>query len=174
MLDVLLPAAHRSRPDYLDPRAEWIEGDVRDPGTVAAAVAGVDAVSHQAAMVGLGTDFDDVEDYVAHNDFGTAVLLRALAARGFAGRLVLASSMVVYGEGRYACAEHGDRAPAAARSRGPRQRRGSSRPARPAARRSSRAPCPRTLRPTRATSTPPPSSPRSTCAPPSPARRARP
>jgi dTDP-L-rhamnose 4-epimerase len=70
-------------------------------------VAGVAAVSHQAAMVGLGTDIGDIADYVAHNDFGTAVLLQALAARGFAGRLVLASSMVVYGEGRYACPEHG-------------------------------------------------------------------
>ena len=107
VLDVLLPAAHRARPEYLDPRAEWIEGDLRDPDTVAAAVAGVDAVSHQAAMVGLGTDIEDVADYVANNDFGTAVLLQALAARGFAGRIVLASSMVVYGEGRYACQEHG-------------------------------------------------------------------
>src|SRR4051794_22726331 len=107
VLDVLLPAAHRRRPDYLDERAEWIEGDVRDPGTTARAVAGVSAVSHQAAMVGLGADIGDIADYVAHNDLGTAVLLRALAARGFAGRLVLASSMVVYGEGRYACPEHG-------------------------------------------------------------------
>ncbi len=107
VLDVLLPAAHRERPEYLDPRAEWIEGDVRDPGTVARAVEGVGAVSHQAAMVGLGTDIGDIADYVGHNDLGTAVLLRALAAGGFRGRLVLASSMVIYGEGRYACAEHG-------------------------------------------------------------------
>jgi dTDP-L-rhamnose 4-epimerase len=107
VLDVLLPAAHRERPDYLDPRAEWIEGDVRDRDAVRAAVAGVTAVSHQAAMVGLGTDIGDIADYVAHNDLGTAVLLEQLAARRFAGRLVLASSMVVYGEGRYACPEHG-------------------------------------------------------------------
>ncbi len=58
-------------------------------------------------MVGLGVDIGDIADYVAHNDLGTAVLLRALAERGFRGRLVLASSMVVYGEGRYACPEHG-------------------------------------------------------------------
>jgi dTDP-L-rhamnose 4-epimerase len=107
VLDTLLPAAHRERPDYLDPRADWIEGDVRDPETTARAVRGVAAVSHQAAMVGLGTDIGDIADYVAHNDLGTAVLLRALARHGFAGRLVLASSMVVYGEGRYACPEHG-------------------------------------------------------------------
>src|SRR5262245_49069248 len=91
VLDVLLPAAHRDRPDYVDPRAEWIEGDVRDPGTVAAAVAGVTAVSHQAAMVGLGTDIGDIDDYVANNDFATAVLLQAIAARAFTGRTVPAS-----------------------------------------------------------------------------------
>ena len=107
VLDTLLESAHRERPDYLDERAEWVAGDVRDPAAVEAAVAGVSAVSHQAAMVGLGTDIGDIADYVAHNDLGTAVLLRALAAGGFSGPLVLASSMVVYGEGRYACAEHG-------------------------------------------------------------------
>jgi dTDP-L-rhamnose 4-epimerase len=107
VLDCLLPAAHRERPDYLDPRAQWIDGDLRDPATAAAAVDGAAAVCHQAAMVGLGTDIGDIADYVSHNDLGTAVLLRALAAAGFAGRLVLASSMVVYGEGRYACPEHG-------------------------------------------------------------------
>jgi dTDP-L-rhamnose 4-epimerase len=58
-------------------------------------------------MVGLGTDIGDIADYVAHNDLGTAVLLRALAAARFRGPLVLASSMVVYGEGRYACPSHG-------------------------------------------------------------------
>ena len=58
-------------------------------------------------MVGLGTDIGDIADYVGHNDLGTAVLLRALAARDFSGPLVLASSMVVYGEGRYACPAHG-------------------------------------------------------------------
>ena len=107
VLDVLLAGAHRERPDYLDPRAEWVEGDLRDARTAAGAVAGVSAVSHQAAMVGLGTDIGDIADYVGHNDLGTAILLRALAAAGFGGRLVLASSMVVYGEGRYACPEHG-------------------------------------------------------------------
>ena len=100
VLDALLPAAHRERPAYVDPRAELIEGDVRDPDVVARAVRGVSSVSHQAAMVGLGVDIGDIADYVAHNDLATAVLLRALAAARFRGRLVLASSMVVYGEGR--------------------------------------------------------------------------
>ncbi len=107
VLDALLPGAHRERPDYVDERAEWIEGDVRDPDVARAAVDGADAICHQAAMVGLGTDIGDIADYVGHNDLGTANLLKALAAGGFRGPFVLASSMVVYGEGRYACPRHG-------------------------------------------------------------------
>ena len=107
ILDALHPAAHARRPDYLDPAAEFVLGDVRDGDAVAAALDGIDHVCHQAAMVGLGTDIGDIADYAAHNDLGTAVLLRELVRTGFAGRLVLASSMVVYGEGRYTCAEHG-------------------------------------------------------------------
>jgi dTDP-L-rhamnose 4-epimerase len=110
ILDNLLPAAHDGAPDVPDGAALRI-ADVRDPAAVDDALAGVDAVSHQAGMVGLGTSFDDVADYVDHNDLGTAVLLRALARRRFRGRLVLASSMVVYGEGRYRCPRHGVVAP---------------------------------------------------------------
>jgi dTDP-L-rhamnose 4-epimerase len=106
-LDWLHPLAHDGVPGYLNPEAEYLWGDIRDPETAAAAVRGIDLVSHQSAMVGLGVDFADAPDYVAHNSTGTAVLLRALHDRGFDGRLVLASSMVVYGEGRYRCPEHG-------------------------------------------------------------------
>jgi dTDP-L-rhamnose 4-epimerase len=111
VVDALLPAAHGERPSYVNEEAEWIDGDLRDPAVAARAVEGVTAVSHQAAMVGLGADIADIADYVGHNDLATAVLLRALAAAGFEGRLMLASSMVVYGEGRYACPEHGIVAP---------------------------------------------------------------
>jgi dTDP-L-rhamnose 4-epimerase len=107
ILDALRADVHPRRPDYLDPRAELIAGDVADAEAVRGALAGVGAVCHQAAKVGLGLDIGDIAAYVQDNDLGTAVLLRELAARRFAGRLVLASSMVVYGEGRYACAEHG-------------------------------------------------------------------
>ncbi|TPQ20708.1 NAD-dependent epimerase/dehydratase family protein [Streptomyces sporangiiformans] len=79
--------------------------DVRDREAVARALTGVDAVSHQAAMVGLGTGFADAADYVSCNDLGTAVLLTAMADAGVR-RLVLAGSMVVYGEGRYECPRH--------------------------------------------------------------------
>ncbi|MET7594845.1 NAD-dependent epimerase/dehydratase family protein [Streptomyces sp. NPDC004082] len=80
--------------------------DVRDPASVAEALPGVDAVCHQAALVGLGNGFSDAAEYVSRNDLGTAVLLTAMAEAGVR-RLVLAGSMVVYGEGRYACGRHG-------------------------------------------------------------------
>ncbi|MEU6802871.1 NAD-dependent epimerase/dehydratase family protein [Streptomyces neyagawaensis] len=80
--------------------------DVRDRDAVARALDCVDAVCHQAAMVGLGTGFADAPEYVSRNDLGTAVLLTAMADAGVR-RLVLAGSMVVYGEGRYMCARHG-------------------------------------------------------------------
>lgn len=101
-------AAHKEPPEYLPDSIELIVGDLGDEHAVHRAVEGVDAVCHQAARVGLGVDFDDVADYVADNDGGTANLLRALWRRSFTGRLVVASSMVVYGEGRYRCPEHGD------------------------------------------------------------------
>ncbi|GAA4918122.1 dTDP-L-rhamnose 4-epimerase [Stackebrandtia albiflava] len=104
VLDALLPTAHAVAPPTQDGRLT--RGDVRDPVAVDAAVAGVDLVCHQAAMVGLGRDFDDAPDYVACNDLGTAVLLAAMA-RHRVGRLVLAGSMVVYGEGEYHCERHG-------------------------------------------------------------------
>ena len=108
VVDALLPAAHGAMPENLPPGAEHRFQDLCEPGVAAAAVEAVDAVCHQASMVGLGVDFGDVEHYVRHNDLATAALLAALHARDFTGRLVLASSMVVYGEGRYLCADHGD------------------------------------------------------------------
>jgi dTDP-L-rhamnose 4-epimerase len=107
VLDSLAPDVHPHRPDYLHPDAEYRWGDVADPDAWRDAVTGVDAVCHQAARVGLGVDFGDVGRYVADNDVGTASGLGVLHELGFAGRIVLASSMVVYGEGRYRCPEHG-------------------------------------------------------------------
>ncbi|MBV8951281.1 MAG: NAD-dependent epimerase/dehydratase family protein [Actinobacteria bacterium] len=107
VVDSLHPRAHRRPPAYLNPSAHYVWGDLRDEATATAAVRDVDAVSHQASMVGLGIDFGDVTDYVGSNDLATAALLAALHERGFTGRIVLGSSMVVYGEGRYRCSEHG-------------------------------------------------------------------
>ncbi|GHD87501.1 NAD-dependent epimerase/dehydratase family protein [Streptomyces naganishii] len=92
-------------PVVLDVRGPAGE-DVRNPEAVGRALRGVDAVCHQAAMVGLGNGVADAAEYVSHNDLGTAVLLTAMARAGVR-RLVLAGSMVVYGEGRYECAAHG-------------------------------------------------------------------
>jgi dTDP-L-rhamnose 4-epimerase len=88
------------------PAGELLVGDVRDPATVDRALAGTDAVCHLAAKVGLGVDVQDLPDYASSNDHGTAVLLAGMARAGV-GRLALASSMVVYGEGLGRCAEHG-------------------------------------------------------------------
>jgi dTDP-L-rhamnose 4-epimerase len=109
-LDVLLPAVH---PDpaaaarvRIPDGVRLLQADVRDADAVASALAGVDAVCHQAAMVGLGVDMNDAPMYAGCNDLGTAVLLAQMARAGVR-HLVLASSMVVYGEGRYDCPDHG-------------------------------------------------------------------
>ncbi len=101
-------AAHDRPPPWLHADVDLVRGDVRDPAAWRRAVRGVDAICHQAARVGLGVDFGDVGAYVADNDVGTAAGLGVLHEVGFAGRIVLASSMVVYGEGRYRCLRHGD------------------------------------------------------------------
>jgi dTDP-L-rhamnose 4-epimerase len=103
LLDALLPQAHGPDPDR---PGGLVRGDVRDADLLRDLLRGVDAVCHQAAMVGHGLDPSDAPDYVRHNDLGTAVLLAAMHATGVE-RLVLAGSMVVYGEGRYDCPEHG-------------------------------------------------------------------
>ncbi|NRQ37269.1 NAD-dependent epimerase/dehydratase family protein [Nonomuraea sp. NN258] len=85
--------------------------DVRDAGALDRLLPGVDAVVHQAAKVGLGVNVADLPGYASANVYGTAVLLAAMA-RHDVHRLVLASSMVVYGEGAYACQAHGRVRPA--------------------------------------------------------------
>lgn len=107
VVDDLDPAAHDGVPAGLSTGATYVWRDVRDPDTWAEVLGGVDAVCHQAAKVGLGVDFTDVGEYVSRNDAGTACLLRSLHDHGFCGRVVLASSMVVYGEGRYRCPTDG-------------------------------------------------------------------
>jgi dTDP-L-rhamnose 4-epimerase len=107
VLDNLDPRAHVGRPDYLNPGADYLFEDAQSAKAVRDGLTGADAVCHLAARVGLGVDLGDIADYVWANDGGTAVLLWNLHRSGFRGRLVLASSMVVYGEGRYRCPEHG-------------------------------------------------------------------
>lgn len=94
-------------------RVDFWRGDVRDAGVVARALEGVDAVFHQAAAVGVGQSMYRIVDYVSANALGAAVLLEAIVARKRPLRkLIVASSMSLYGEGRYRCPEHGAVSPA--------------------------------------------------------------
>lgn len=95
-IDAMLASAHGS----VQPSDGIARVDVRDHAALVELLAGVDVVCHQAAVVGAGVNAADAPAYASHNDYGTAVLLSAMAEAGCA-RLVLASSMVVYGEGRY-------------------------------------------------------------------------
>ena len=101
-LDSLSPAVHGGWPSYIPNDTDLRVTDIRAGSAVEEALDGVDAVCHLAAMVGLGTSVDDLPLYADVNVTGTAVLLAAMARRGVS-RLVLSSSMVVYGEGAYTC-----------------------------------------------------------------------
>jgi dTDP-L-rhamnose 4-epimerase len=100
ILDNLSEQVHGKVPLSLPSDIELVRGDVRDPETVLAALNGVDAIVHLAAEVGVGQSMYDIARYVGVNDLGTAVLLEQLI-RNPVERLVVASSMSVYGEGRY-------------------------------------------------------------------------
>ena len=102
-LDNLSPQVHGeggARPAYLNPEVELMVGDVRDRDALRSALAGVEAVYHFAAMVGVGQSMYEVAPYTSVNNVGTAVLLEELIRRPV-GRLVVASSMSLYGEGLY-------------------------------------------------------------------------
>ena len=105
-LDSLSPAVHNGVPAYIPAGTDLRVADVRDPSAVEEALDGVDAVCHLAAMVGLGVSVADLPMYADVNVTGTAVLLAAMARKDVS-RLVLSSSMVVYGEGSYECPQHG-------------------------------------------------------------------
>jgi dTDP-L-rhamnose 4-epimerase len=111
-LDSLAEQVHGSagRPDYLSADAELVTGDVRDAEVVRRSVDGVDAVVHLAARVGVGQSMYEPAEYAAVNSVGTAVLLEALLEQPVR-KLVVASSMSIYGEGAY------EPAPAVERSR---------------------------------------------------------
>lgn len=103
VLDNLSPQVHgpnASRPDYLSPDAELMVGDVRDKSAVMAALSGVSAIVHLASMVGVGQSMYEIARYVDSNDGGTATILQCLSERRVR-KLVVASSMSIYGEGRY-------------------------------------------------------------------------
>ena len=126
LADALLAAGHHVRifdnltgqvhlhgvPDYLAEDAEFVQGDVRDSAAVRCALAGIDVVFHMAAAVGVGQSMYEIERYMGSNTQGTAVLLQQLLDRkNRVEKLVLASSMSIYGEGKYLCAQCGGVAP---------------------------------------------------------------
>jgi dTDP-L-rhamnose 4-epimerase len=101
VLDNLTPQVHgasRQSPDYLDSRAHLIVGDITDRAAVERALIDTDMVLHLASAVGVGQSMYDIASYVRTNEVGTAILLEALAERPVS-RLVVASSMSIYGEG---------------------------------------------------------------------------
>jgi dTDP-L-rhamnose 4-epimerase len=114
ILDALLPQVHSSfPPDYLNPEAELLVGDVRDRAMVKRALDGVDTVLHLAAAVGVGQSMYQIEHFTSVNVMGTATLLDVLVQeRRPLRRIVVASSMSLYGEGLFQCPEHGPQAPA--------------------------------------------------------------
>jgi dTDP-L-rhamnose 4-epimerase len=126
LADALLAQGHRVRvfdslsaqvhpggpPAYLNKEVELVCGDMRDLDAVGRAVGGVDVVFHLASAVGVGQSMYEIAHYVGANMQGTANLLQAiLDSKADLGKLVVASSMSIYGEGKYLCHECGDVAP---------------------------------------------------------------
>lgn len=114
VLDALVSQVHgeNAAPKYVNPAAEFVRGDVCDRAAVDVALEGIDVVYHEAAEVGVGQSMYEIERYVRANDLGTAVVLEAVLARkSQIKKLVVASSMSIYGEGAYTCADCGPIAP---------------------------------------------------------------
>jgi dTDP-L-rhamnose 4-epimerase len=118
ILDDLTPQVHPlGRPDYLSKDIELISGDVRDPNRLKEALAGVDVVYHFAATVGVGQSMYEIARYMSVNTQGTAELLQAtLDSKRPLEKLIVASSMSIYGEGRYTCSACGRQAAPPVRS----------------------------------------------------------
>jgi dTDP-L-rhamnose 4-epimerase len=115
VLDNLEPQVHGDLnlsghpPIFLNPEAEFIFGDVRDPDIVSKALQDIDVVFHQAAMVGVGQSMYAIPAYTSVNAYGTAILLQAIVdSKNRPRKMIVASSMSIYGEGAYFCPDHGE------------------------------------------------------------------
>src|SRR5437660_9768217 len=106
VLDNIEPNTHRlGRPKWINPKAELVEGDVRDRETITSAVNGIDVVFHQAAYGGY---MPEIAKYVQVNSFGTALMLEVIREKGLPIRkIVVPSSQAAYSEGAGICPEHG-------------------------------------------------------------------
>jgi dTDP-L-rhamnose 4-epimerase len=114
VLDALVAQVHgeNAAPAHVNSAADFIQADICDREAVSAALEGIDVVFHEAAEVGVGQSMYEIERYVRANDLGTAVLLEAILARkSQIKKLVVASSMSIYGEGAYRCEACGPVAP---------------------------------------------------------------
>src|SRR3989338_1683641 len=113
VLDILEPQVHGGRrPDYLNSSAKYMDGDVRNRDLLRTALRGIEVVFHQAAMVGVGQSMYQIERYVSANGLGTAIILDVIVNDKIPlKRLIVASSMSIYGDGQYACAACGPIAP---------------------------------------------------------------
>ena len=112
VLDSMEAQVHGGKPPRLPDGVHFLQGDVGDADLVDVALEDVDRVVHLAAAVGVGQSMYEIADYVRKNTYATAVLLERLVARSERpSRLVVASSMSIYGEGEYVCAQHGTFAP---------------------------------------------------------------
>ncbi len=110
VLDDLTPQVHAGglAPGYLAPEVELVVGDVRDPNRLREVLSGVDVIFHFAATVGVGQSMYEISRYVSVNAQGTAELLQAmLDTKTTPQKLVVASSMSIYGEGQYCCSKCG-------------------------------------------------------------------
>lgn len=112
VLDSLVAQVHEKTSRRLPAEVEFIHGDMRDPAAVEQALEGVEVVFHDAAEVGVGQSMYEIRRYVDANTMGTAILLETLARkRGQVRKLIVASSMSIYGEGAYSCSQCGPSAP---------------------------------------------------------------
>jgi dTDP-L-rhamnose 4-epimerase len=114
IFDNLTPQVHHGKGPYIPEGAEFVHGDVRDLAKLSSAVRDTEVIYHFAAAVGVGQSMYQISEYTATNTLGTANLFQAiLDTRSTPEKIVVASSMSIYGEGKYLCRECGDVAPPA-------------------------------------------------------------
>jgi len=112
VFDSLTPQVHHGQDPYIPEGVEFIHGDVRDLAKLSFAVKDADVICHFAAAVGVGQSMYQISEYTATNNLGMANLFQAiLNTHAAPEKIVVASSMSIYGEGRYVCPECGDMAP---------------------------------------------------------------
>src|SRR5438477_7325187 len=113
VLDAVVPQVHREgKPEFLNTKAEFLRGDICDRALVQKALDDISVIFHQAAEVGVGQSMYEMERYVRANTLGTSILLEEIVARRKnIDKVIVASSMSVYGEGAYTCPRCGPQSP---------------------------------------------------------------